>query len=200
MESHFLQAEFRRSLRGKRWRVVTLVRDPVARNLSAFFQIGDLFLPEFSQKLSAGEWQTATLTDSFLNDFSAHNIPLTCLEAELGSVLGVDVYAHPFSAEEGWQIIRGDGDDLLILKIERLDEIGERPIGAFLGRDSVPLLPVNLTSEKEYAKAYREFRNRLFLLEDYLDAMYESRFVRHFYSETEIDSFRRRWRGTGATT
>jgi hypothetical protein len=199
LEAHFLRAEYRRNFPGKRWQVVTLVRDPVARNVSAFFQIGDLLLPEFSKKLAAGEWRSAALTRSFLNDFSTHDVPLTWMDAELGSVLGVDVYDRPFAADKGYRIIRGSVVDLLILKIERLSEVGEEAIGTFLGRDDVRLLPVNLASDKEYANAYRDFRSRLVLPEDYLNAMYESRFARHFYSQAEIDGFRRRWRGTGAT-
>jgi len=44
-----------------------------------------------------------------------------------------------------------------------------------------------------YRDLYREFIDTLVLPEPFLALMYESRMTRHFYSPTEIASFRRRW-------
>ena len=58
-------------------------------------------------------------------------------------------------------------------------------------------LKTNVGSAKVYAPLYKEFKNSIVLPESYVDRMYTSKYMRHFYSEEEIARFREKWHISG---
>ena len=52
---------------------------------------------------------------------------------------------------------------------------------------------------KEYAGRYRAFLRDVRLLDPVLDEVYGSSYSRHFYADSELTRFRRRWRSGPAT-
>jgi hypothetical protein len=82
---------------------------------------------------------------------------------------------------------------LLLLKLERLKECAAAAMKDFLGIDNFILTNANVGEDKDYRDLYRSFVDSIQLPSSYLDRMYESAAVRHFYSEDEIQGFRSRW-------
>ncbi len=177
--------------RGRPLEVITLVRDPVARNWSAFFENLDRFAGPLSdrQRLDPSE-----LRRLFLEVYP-HEIPLTWFDDEFRAALGIDVYATPFPHRKGWLEIDAGPHRALILKLEAGDAVIEEAVGAFLGQPGFRLQRTNVGVEKPYARLYDEVTGSLRLSEEYLTRMYESRLATHFYSAAEIAAFRERWGG-----
>lgn len=187
---------FLKSRKSKRIKVITLVRDPIAKNVSSFFQnLRYWFNISISpKKFSENPEDTLNkLGDLFINEFPRHDVPLLWLDTELKPVFGIDVFEYPFKLEQGYQIYQGDRADVLLLKLECLNEIVTESMEAFLSVKEFQLKPENIGADKDYAHIYRSFKQQIKLPEAYLDHMYGSKYVQHFYSQQEIDAFRAKW-------
>jgi len=173
-------------------RVISLFRDPVARNMSAFFENIDEFVPDYRGRISAGNLKTEELIETFLTHYD-HAIPLIWFDRQLKPVFGIDVFTDPFPKEQGYAIYHGQGSSLLLIKLEKLKECAAPAVKEYLGIENFILIDTNVGESKEYRDLYRDFTNSIRLPPSYLDQMYESRVVRHFYSDDEIRRFRTRW-------
>jgi hypothetical protein len=182
---------------GQAWKIISIVRDPVARNLSSFFQILELQLDWAAHEGRAvtNSDNVAELTQLFLEQVDWHDDPLNWFDVELKPFFGVDVYASPFPKEQAYGICAGERASALVLKLERLDEGALEGCKRFLGLDGLRLEKANVANVKSYGPTYQRFLASIRLPDSYLDRMYTSRFARHFYTEAELDGFRARWRG-----
>jgi len=175
--------------KGRPIKVITAVRDPIARNISAYFQMLNSFRP---LKLEFEENELQAMMTEFLKKYR-HDLPLTWFDIEIKEVLGVDVYNHPFPKNDGVQRIQENGQDILLFKAETTDSIKVAAIKEFLQISQLSLGLKNVGEEKAYTHYYKPFRDRIQLPAAYLDKMYESSLARHFYTPEEILKFRQRW-------
>ncbi len=193
LSSHYLRNRMKRRLHGKKWQVISLVREPISRNVSSFFQVIDQPLPNFMTRYNAGELDIEHVSNVFLDKFD-HEHVLQWFEKELQPALGIDVYASEFPKDKGYQIYQGDNCELLLLKLEKLNECADEAFHDFLGIDNFKLVKTNVAESKEYAAAYQQFKEHLLLPDSYLDAMYSSPYMQHFYSPSEIAAFATKWK------
>jgi len=189
-----LRKLFEAGLADREWKVITLVRDPVARGVSAFFENIELHIDDFSRRHAAGEISMDDIAREFLS--RSPDLPLNWLDAEIRDVFGIDVYASEFPKAEGYKIYAHGSVDLLLLKLELLDTCCVEAFDEFLGITGFELCNDNVAENKYYRDIYRGFREQIAIPREQLDRMYASRFVRHFYSEEEIAAFRRKWSRT----
>jgi hypothetical protein len=173
-------------------RVVTMVRDPVARNISAFFENIAEYVPDYRERQTAGELAIGTLIETFLAQYE-HDIPLNWFDCQLRPVFDVDVYAEPFPKDRGYAIYSGPRASVLLLKLERLKECAAPAMKEFLGIEDFVLTNTNVGEDKDYRDVYRAFVDAIRLPASYLDRMYDSRLARHFYTDDEVRRFRSRW-------
>jgi len=185
---------------------ISLIRDPIARNLSDFFQhIHVENLPATSGRQS---WK---LTSSFFDfeivaseeDVSElielyfakewHDFPALWIDRELGGVLGINVYATPFPVDQGYAIYHSPQADLLLIRLRDLNRTVSQAIQEFLGLDAFTLVNANVGETKAYVDIYRAFKAQITFPIAYLDRMYNSSFARHFYSEAERRELRAGW-------
>lgn len=175
---------------GRQLDVVTLVREPVSRNISAFFQNIRVFGHD-PERL--GPERVAELTEQFIERY-AHHVPLRWFDDELREMLGIDVYARPFPRSRGHTTLESPRARVLILKSELPDPAKAEALATFLGLASPPpIRRANVGAEKGYREVYAAFLDAIRLPADYLDRMYHSRYARHFYDEQELRAFRQRW-------
>ena len=195
VESDYLRRQLDRNDPGATWKIISLVRDPVARNISTFFQSLCIYFPELcvgDQQIFSDE-RIPELLETYLEQWDGHHTPLHWFQTELDPVFGIDVYAHPFPKDKGYQIIESGAVSLLLLRLEGLNSTAGPAMEEFLGLRGLELSNHNVAEKKPYAGAYHAFKNRLRLPGAYLDTLYESEYARHFYTEREISGFRQRW-------
>lgn len=198
LHQHFLNARVLRTrldrgVRG-RWKVVSLVRDPVARTVSAFFHSFTFCFPELNAPARDARDGVSHLVPLYLGEWKfGHRFALDWFDDEIRDVLGIDVYATPFPHDDGYAIYRGATSDLLVLRLEDLDRCAGRAFREFLGLDALPLVAANRGAEHAYADVSRRFVATAELPAAYLDRMYGSRLARHFYRDAERATFRARW-------
>ena len=179
-------------------KVITLVREPVGRNVSAYFQNLEEFWPGENphERVPMDE-----LIRGFLEKFP-HHAPLTWFDREFHKFLGIDVFAHPFPQDTGMGRISAPPHEVLILRVEMDDAVKGEALAKFLGLERLAFVQKNVSSGKSYADAYRRFKTALRLPASYVDEMLGSKYARHFYSDAERARLREQWlkleRPTGA--
>jgi hypothetical protein len=113
--------------------------------------------------------------------------------AELKEVFGIDVYSYPFDKDKGYSVIKWDDIEVLVVKLEKLNEL-ERIVGEFAGAPQFKLLNANEASKKGYRDLYRSIRESVKIPREVVSLYYDgNRFMDHFYSEEEKRSFLKKW-------
>lgn len=179
------------------WHIVSVFREPVARNLSVFFLSIETFIPGFFQRHARGAITHDEILGVFIDRFP-HEQPINWFDEELRDVFGIDVYHTPFPGDSGYQIIEEAGASLLLIKVEDLDRCYRDAFKSFLGIDIPALKQTHVTAQDPSYSMYRDFMAHVKLPVDYVERLYDSQFARHFYSEQERASLRARWCGAAA--
>jgi len=200
IQRHIVESDYlRRQLDGNdssvRWKVISLVRDPVARNISTFFHSLCIYFPELcvDDRQIFSEERIPELLETYINRWDGHHTPLHWFQTQLEPVFDIDVYDMPFPKDKGYQIIESGAVSLLLLRLESLNATARPAMEDFLGLQGVKLDNHNVAEKKAYASAYKAFQKQLKLPGEYLDTLYDSKYARHFYTEDEIAGFRKRW-------
>lgn len=177
----------------KKIKVISLVRDPIATNISGFFQNFAWWPPELQCQIK--DTSIVDLEDLIAHFFSSypHDVPSIWFEMEIEPIFGVDVFSSQFQIERGYQIYQGDRAKVLLLKLERLDECAAEALHAFLNVENFTLVNDNIGHDKWYGTVYDQFRAAIRVPDSYLKKMYQSKYTRHFYSEEEINTFITKW-------
>ena len=80
----------------------------------------------------------------------------------------------------------------LVIRMEDLAK-SESVIADFLSLPSFSLMPTNRAEKKAYSSAYSNFKEKVAIPEEYINKMYNSKYTRHFYSDSEITKFKQKW-------
>jgi hypothetical protein len=172
----------------KRSKYITLVRDPVSRNVSAFFQNIDRHLvPSPYEEMP----EIPELVDYFLKEYD-HEVPLKWFQREPKETLNIDVYKKPFPKERGVRSYSKGPFDMLVLKCEISNKKKENAINSFLNISNISIGMKNKADDKSYSKVYKKVKSKN-LPKNYVDKMCKSRYARHFYTEREISDIYDFW-------
>ncbi|MEM1240674.1 MAG: putative capsular polysaccharide synthesis family protein [Cyanobacteria bacterium P01_H01_bin.26] len=205
--SELIQAEYLRSQldrgHGKSpWHVITLVRDPMAKTLSSFFQALEVELhggADYRKGSPTGAQQQVVETvltrfyETYVNNPNRQH-PFDWFDRELKSNLGMDVLAEPALGEKSYHIYKNGRAKVLLLKLESLASSAQPAFQEFLGLEDFQLTSSNIRAQKQYGSLYQDFLDRIELPAVYLDWVYDFAPVKQFYSEAEIENFYQRWR------
>jgi hypothetical protein len=167
---------------------ITLVRDPINRNISAFFENIQNYVSEPLDQV----FDTGNLTKLFLEKYPQH-VPLDWFDIEPKVVLGIDVFNYPFPKEKGFLQITKGKFDWLIIKTEIDDRTKENTIRDYLKIDVLSLKKLNLTTDKAFGNYFDRFKKELKLPKDYLEKMKNAKYTNHFYTSSELDILWARW-------
>lgn len=172
----------------KKAKIITAVREPISRNLSSYFQTIRLFT---NNKFDANNYDVDELVKVFFDKYH-HVYPLYWFDCEFRNVTGINVYEFEFLNND-YSIIKQGPFDVLILKAESPDELKETAIRKFLNTDDFILKRFNISADKKYSEAYSNFKNSINIPDKYLNEMYSSKYMKHFYTDNEINSLKTKW-------
>ena len=179
--------------------VISLVRDPVARNVSTFFYDKARILAE------TGEGYSDVLLQEFLISWDGHDRPLTWFQECFQAETGIDVYAEKFNRKRGWSVYETGsewipGKRVLVIRTEDLQPELLAGMAALLEVqiiESVEGIERRGEDAVRYGEAvggvYREFMRRAVMPEAYLERMYGSDYAKHFWYAKELAAFREFW-------
>ena len=178
-----------------RFKIITLVRDPVARNISSTFQNIHLGLPHIEQVEK--EKAVNDINNYLLNNFQRFDEKTdqicSWFDKEIKDVFQFDVFSAPFDTINGYKIFSSSYSDILIMRLEDLAACCQKAMYDFLGIENFVLIDKNKGEKKWYADLYNQSLNTIKIPEFYLDQIYNSRFAKHFYTSEELQTFKMKW-------
>jgi len=180
------------------FKVVSVVREPVAINLSSFFynfvprnpgvNIHDLSDEDIIERLKKGE------------SFSSPTFHLDWWDIEVAPMTGIDVYGYgEFPIQDGSAVysadLKGRHTDLLVMRQEDLRSVARAALSDYYGIEVPELARVNTAedSTNNYADRYAQFKAEASLPEDWVTAQMNSRYAQFFYSPEEREAFTNKW-------
>jgi hypothetical protein len=193
-ESRFVTKHLLQPLCGH-LKIISLVREPVARNISSFFHNIDKFIPNCSALYRAGKIDIAEITQHYLQKFHEHTFPLRWFDEEMKTVFGIDVFSAKVSLLQDRRVFiyKRDGLDLLVMRTEDIDVVAQEAVQRFLHIKDFDLKQANLSAKKHYNHVYDDFTRLVKLPDTYLTTLYESQYAKYFYTPKELATFKERW-------
>jgi hypothetical protein len=198
-------------------RVVSGMRDPVARSISLILFMADFYghvscplsprahmtadyvvgylqenwrwVLERREPDQTFEWLLWYLTDAFRTWFAS----------EFGAVLGVDVLKGAFRAQEAMQRMSTSWADIFIYRVEDMltASFGHTHLLAeaskFLETTLTGFPNINTSAARRSRALSEEVRRQFWLPDEMLNAIYGEPVVQHFYNRDEILGFKQRW-------
>jgi len=155
-----------------------------------------MFFQMFSQYVGVPLPQSSHTIEQLgriFQDRYVHSRPLTWFDAELKTTLGIDVFAHDFPRERGYERYDNGPVRLLVLKSEIDDAAKQHAIAEFLGLDGFEMVRSNITAQKQEASLYDRFKREIRFSRAFLSRMYDSKYARHFYARWELEELSARW-------
>lgn len=188
LESNYLRGRIDNGFDVSKWKIVTLVRDPVAIILSGFFfrQSAQNTLPAPADL--AGE----------INDFLSHEYNyqwvLDWLDDELKSVFEVDVFQDVFPYKKGYRVYaEAQKPSVLVLRLEDLRRCSELAFREFLEVERLKLIYTNQAEHASYSGIYKEYIKTACITAELVDRIYDSKYARYFYTDQERAVFKSKW-------
>ncbi|MFC0117850.1 putative capsular polysaccharide synthesis family protein [Pseudoalteromonas xiamenensis] len=167
-------------------KIITLVREPLKRNISMFFHDLDSYLfayyTGFAQVNSAPkttrEQHVDVLKACFLETFP-HTYPLHWFDNEFYCMTGIDIFAHPFDKQKGQGVVQSENYEVLVLNMNKLSENTEL-LSEFTGVN-IDLCNSNVGDNKWYAELYSRFNADDPAFATLKQQFTDSKYFKHFY-------------------
>lgn len=185
----FLRKKLDRSVAIK-WKIITMVREPIIRDISIFFQQRDRNFPhgvDASEIIDILQKHFASFQES--TDYACN-----WFDREIKSNFNIDIYDFSFDKQKGYHIIKEKDKEILIIRLEDLNNCFQLALREFLVLDKpIELLSKNIAKDKQYKNQYLEVVNKIKIPKSICELIYSSKYVKHFYSDATIDDFINRW-------
>jgi len=154
---------FNSSILSKRipYKIVCLFRDPIERNISAFFDAFNLHTGLKPQNYTGS---LEALKQIFYDKLN-HDYPLIWFEKQFKEATGVAIYSTDFNTELDYKIIKKNNVEILLMNSQIADEKKEDLLIDFFDLKTFTLKNRNLSHKKEFywlqPIKYKKKRNRL---------------------------------------
>ena len=142
--------------RNRRVRIITLVRHPIARARSVFFQELPYWLVLYANKRGLDERQEgdSVLRSAFTEVFNIEYYD-RWFDHELKRFTGIDVFAQEFDAESGCVVLKKGRYEVLVVQYEKL-AIAQPHIESFVGKQ-LDMTRENVSTNKWYGPIMQKF-------------------------------------------
>ncbi len=178
------------------WKIITIVRDPIGRVISDFFENPGIHarnLVGIDGRIDI-DGAKAYLQKRFADFRESEDYVCNWFDREMKPTFGIDVFAYDFPHSDGYQIITENTISLLILRMEDLSRTFETAIMQFLHLPkAVSLSKANVGDTKEYATQYKGIQKTILLPENVCRRIYDTKYAKHFYDQTTREQFTEKW-------
>ncbi|MER5703737.1 putative capsular polysaccharide synthesis family protein [Micromonospora sp. NPDC002296] len=182
------------------WKVVSVVRDPIARDVSSFVQLVHFAHPELTRPTIQEDKIARAASLQFAMYSESDSYHSRWFDTEIRDMFGIDVFETPFDHEHRRLRVSRGNVDLMVLRLEDLTATLSGNLSWFLGvpPSDIPAVYASSRHPEKQAPAYdpdvyRRIVKRVRVPLARSRPIYESRFARHFYTDDEIGRFAAGW-------
>lgn len=178
----------RNMIRKSSGKVITIVREPIARQISLMWHSwGNNAEALFQKCHSLEELEHKFYSSDNENEFQWY-------KDEFEKVLGINIYNYPFDRDLGYTIIEKNGIQVLLLKLEKMNML-QKEIGDFLEVEDFKLINRNVAQHKTYCYAYQNYLEHVEIPVQLWEYYYRgNKYMDYFYSEKEKELFYKQWK------
>lgn len=168
-------------------KIISLVREPIARRISEMWQ-GIPYADRYAFDADFYDIEN----NYFYQGIQGALSEFEWFDLQIKRLFKIDVYSYPFDKEKGYTFIKEGKIELLLIKVEKLNEL-EDVIGRFLNIQNFRLYNDNVGNQKSYRFALQSYKENFMVSQELLETIYEHEYVKHFYSEQERNGYYRKW-------
>jgi hypothetical protein len=167
-------------------KIITPVREPMARNLSAFI------FSLIKYGVSGRQETVEELQTLFLEKYN-YAYPDLWFEHELLHTFNFSPFEEKFNHKRGYNLYKINKHRLLILRLEDADRVLPTALRKLLGVRGIQMIHGRSLEDAKYiGEKYKQLKNIKYP-KDYVDKVYDLTYVKHFYTEEEIVTFKQKW-------
>jgi hypothetical protein len=159
-------------------KVISGARELVSRAVSGAFQYLDTLAPGEADPRDAAQ-VIAHLEDTFL-----HDCDVVAGWFDHHFFCNLDIYEHQFDHQRGFVELSNDTVRLFLYRYDKFHAI-ERDLGQFVGLPELKLAQINVGKNKSYSVAYKEVMENLVIPRQLLKSLYDTRYMRFFFTDVE---------------
>jgi hypothetical protein len=165
--------------------IVSLVREPVSRSISNFFQNIDFYKDELEDSnLNINETKALSFIDASFEE--SLNYLENWIDIELYKNLKIDIFKENYAIEDGYAIFKKNNIKLLIFRMEDLNANFKKGTQSFFNlEEGIKLDNFNVGDKKYYSDQYNLIKKKIKIKKDTLDKIFQSKYFSHFYSDFE---------------
>ncbi len=172
------------------WKIITLVRDPIARDISMFFQ---QIHRNFPNGLETEEIVNL-LQKHFASFEESQERDRNWFKREIKHNFKINIYDFDFDKQKGYSIIKKENTAVLIIRLESLNDCFNLAIKELInGKKSWYLTPKNIGANKQYNAQYLEVVRQIKIPRDICQKIYSSQHIQHFYTKEMIKKMSDKW-------
>lgn len=175
--------------RRKEIKIIVIVREPISRNISMFFQDLAHWIyhyaesKNFDNRFSGDDYLENVFYESF-----DHNYINYWFDKELSRFVGFDVLGERLNPDVGYSRIKKGKFDILICQQENIG-VWHKALKEFNDID-LELINNNVGDNKWYGDIYKKFKKSFVPSQSYIDKAYSSKYVEKIYSAEQIKKIR----------
>lgn len=186
----FVKKNYLDVIKRKKLKIITGIREPIARNYSLIFQSMKNMGPSALVKKSNGNFEQGVVDSLEHCCTSAWD----WFDDEIKAVFGIDIFQYPFDRENGYCIIKQDNIEIFLYRLESSKKFS-KALGEFLGTgQDIHMLTFHEAKKEEYRFVYEQLKHELHIPDTAISRYYDNDRMRHFYTEEEIASFKNKWK------
>lgn len=184
-KTNFPELFYNKVKKFKKIKLITLVRDPIAKDIGHFFQkchvsgndvawiVKGIMEKDFQQSFfnylsvvtplnflgknkDVSNFKIVSHID-YIGQKNKNGALWGWYEEELKEKLGIDILNYPFNVEKGYSIIQKDNMEILVIKLECLNNL-ETVLADFVGIPELHLVNSNEAKNKSYYYTYKQFK------------------------------------------
>lgn len=177
-------------LQKRQWKIkiISLTRDPVARDISGIFQTWQHVFDVSSISQVPAEDIISFLSNS---DFKYSE---NWFETDFLEFTGLNVFNEKFDSKIGFQVYKTKKASILIMQLEQLNHIYNDALNVFMGKGNYVLQNENITALRMSGVLNKKVKTHLRLPLEKINTIYSSKYSTTFYSESQIQKFKKKWK------
>lgn len=194
-QSHMPKAFHKPLFTGEKIKIITAIRDPIARDISdVYFRLTIPGTRIFSKQELNAPNDAQVRFDAMMEAYQAdHSLPSINAWFTDFKEQFVDLLAHPFDKEGGYTIIEEEQYEIFFFQLEKLNDIIPA-LSQWVGVPFDKLERENVAADKWIASSYKQAQKELTFTKEYFDLCYNDPYIRHCYSEADLQAFQDKWK------
>jgi len=173
------------------WKVISIVRDPLAIMVSLHF----LNAKKDSNIFSSNESTLKHFELLFSTNDPSKWAICTWFDDVFYDELGIDVYQHPFNTETGYTIIKEGKLDILLLRFDELSQAFKNGCSELfeVDKERFNLKHANVHKNTQYDERLSYVKKHLKIPREFCNKIYATKLAKHFYSPNQIEELTAKW-------